>query len=156
MTDSSEEVKLRVLVEELANVVDWFHLGIYLDVPDSELMKIRCNYQDVDQRKTQALSVWLKMKKGSWSDIVRALIGIRMKTLAIHIATKYGEFMSSEYIKVYREGLCMLLLVHALIPCLAVYTAIVSLIFGTVIPTSFTLLSLVFLWIFPCKNNALV
>ena len=89
-----EKVTLRGLVEELVNVVDWFHLGIYLDVPHSELMKIRYDYPDVDQRKTQALSVWLKMKEGSWSEIVRALISIKMKPLATHIAMKYGEFTS--------------------------------------------------------------
>ena len=90
------KVTLRGLVEELANVVDWFHLGIYLDVPHSELMKIRYDYPDVEQRKTQALSVWLKMKEGSWSEIVRALIGIKMKPLVTHIAMKYGEFTSTD------------------------------------------------------------
>ena len=66
----------------------------------------------------------------------------------------------------------MLLLLHALIPCLAayilpsspvLYTALVSLLFGTVIPTSFnilmemfySLLSLVFHCILACKYNAL-
>lgn len=94
-----EEVTLRSLVEELATVVNWFHLGLYLNVPHSELMKIRYDYPDVDQRKTQVLSVWMKIKKGSWSDIVNALIGIRMKTLAMHIATKYGELMSINPLK---------------------------------------------------------
>ena len=92
-----EQVTLRGLVEELANVVDWFHFGIYLDVPHSELMKIRYDYPDVDQRKTQALSVWLKMKEGSWSEIVRALISIKMKPLATHIAMKYGEFTFTDF-----------------------------------------------------------
>ena len=85
---------LRGLVEELASVVDWFHLGVYLDVPHSELMKIKYDYPNVDQRKTQALSVWMNMKEVSWSDIVRALVGIRRKALAEHIAAKYGTCMS--------------------------------------------------------------
>ena len=56
-------------------------------------------------------------------------------------------------------GLRMLLLLHALIPCLAAYmlphplsgcihTALVSLLFGTVIPTSFNILMEMFL--LPC------
>lgn len=104
-----EEITLRRLVEELANVVNWFHLGLYLDVPHSELMKIRYDYPDVEQRKTQALSVWMKIKKGgTWLDIVKALIGIRMKTLAMDIATKYSEFMSLD-----ADRLCM----YSCIPC---------------------------------------
>ena len=70
-------------------------------------------------------------------------------------------------------GLCMLLLLHALIPCLAayilpsssvllhisttlipcIYTALVSLLFGTVIPTSFNILMEMFL--LPCYDNTL-
>ena len=85
------KVTLAALVEELVEVVDWFHLGLYLEVPEHELKEIRCDYPDVKQRKTQALSVWMKMKEASWSQIVRALVAIRMKTLARHIATKYGK-----------------------------------------------------------------
>ena len=73
-----------------------------------------------------------------------------------------------------REGLRMLLLLHALIPCLAayilpsspvlcIYTALVSLLFGTLIPTSFNILMKMFLLpcftgfccILACKYNAL-
>ena len=86
-----KKVTLPALVEELVEVVDWFHLGLYLEVPEHELKMIRYDYPDVKQRKTQALSVWMKMKEASWSQIVRALVGIRMKTLARHIATIYGK-----------------------------------------------------------------
>ena len=86
-----KKVTLPVLVEELVEVVDWFHLGLYLEVPEHELKMIRYDYPDVKQRKTQVLSVWMKMKEESWSQIVRALVGIRRKTLARHIATKYGK-----------------------------------------------------------------
>ena len=46
-------------------------------------------------------------------------------------------------------GLCMLLLLYALIPCLAAYilpSALVSLLFSTVIPTSFNILVEMFLF----------
>ena len=44
----------------------------------------------------------------------------------------------------------MLLLLHALIPCVAAYnyTALVSLLFGTVIPTSFNILMEMFLHLY--------
>ena len=91
ITAPVKKMTLPVLVEELVEVVDWFHLGLYLEIPEHELKVIRCDYPDVKQRKTQALSVWMKMKDASWSQIVRALVAIRMKSLARHIATKYGK-----------------------------------------------------------------
>ena len=62
-----------------------------------------------------------------------------------------------------RFGLRILLLLHALNPCIVAYTAIVSLLFGTVIPTSFNifmemcyiLVSLIFRCILACKCNTL-
>ena len=48
-------VTLKSLVSELHEVVDWFHLGVHLDVPDSELMKIKRSYLEVDDCKTQVL-----------------------------------------------------------------------------------------------------
>ena len=52
----------------------------------------------------------------------------------------------------------MLVLLHALIPCLAAYIALVSLLFGTVIPTSFNILMFLlpgFCCILAYKYNAL-
>ena len=74
-------------------VVDWFHLGLYLEVPEHELQKISLahTYRGVKRCKTEALIVWMEMKEASWSQIVRALVDIRMMTLARHIATKYGK-----------------------------------------------------------------
>ena len=80
--------------------MDWFTFGVHLGVPHSELMKIRADYPDVDHRKVQTLSVYLKTNIERWYDIVRALIGIREIRLAEHIATKYGELMSTHFCKI--------------------------------------------------------
>ena len=81
---------LQQAVEELDSVVDWFHFGIYLGVPTSVLNNIRADHQNANMCKTQVLMEWMKMQEGSWSHIVQALIGIKMKTLAMEIAEKYG------------------------------------------------------------------
>lgn len=79
------------LVSELTEVVDWFHLGIYLEIPHSELLKISADYDTVNSCKTQALIKWIDLKEPSWESVVRALVGIKMKDLADHIANKYGK-----------------------------------------------------------------
>ena len=81
---------LERIVEELESVVDWFHFGLYLRVPDYALNRIGADYKDTNRCKTQVLMEWMNMQKGSWSHIVQALIGIKMKTLATEIAEKYG------------------------------------------------------------------
>ena len=71
--------------------MDWFHFGLCLRVPDYVLSKIRADYQDAERCKTEMLMEWMRMQEGSWSHIVQALVGIRMKTLAMQIAEKYGR-----------------------------------------------------------------
>ena len=92
--ESEKEVTLPLLLEELDSVVDWFHFGLILGIPDHELTMIKIDNPNVSLCKTQMLRMWMRMKKGSWSDIVRALVHIRMNTLAHKIAEKYGMFTS--------------------------------------------------------------
>ena len=81
---------LQQAVEELDSVVDWFHFGLHLRVPTTVLNRIRADHQNADMCKTQVLMEWMKMQEGSWLHIVQALIGIKMKALAMEIAGKYG------------------------------------------------------------------
>ena len=80
------------LVEELKQVVDWFHLGLYLEVPEHELKIIDRNYpQDTKRCRTEMLSWWMNntlWKK--WATIVQALEKTGSKVLACNIALKYG------------------------------------------------------------------
>ena len=83
---------LKNLVSELHDVVNWFGLGLQLDVPDTELMKIRYNYRgEVDRCKTEVFICWMKQVKPTWSAVVRALVGIKMSSMAHKIAIKYGD-----------------------------------------------------------------
>ena len=76
-------------------MVDWFHLGLYLGVPDNELLSIE-QYRrgHVQQCRTDMLSWWLQRgAQPTWTRVVRALERIEMEPLARKIATKYGLFM---------------------------------------------------------------
>ena len=92
---SSDRLTLLELVSELTTVVDWFHLGLYLGVPDNELLSIE-QYRrgHVQQCRTDMLSWWLQHgAQPTWTRVVRALEGIEMEPLARKIATIYGLFM---------------------------------------------------------------
>ena len=90
---TSAAVTIKDLVSELHDVVSWFQLGIYLDISPSELMKIRADHREkTDDCKTEMLVTWLRQStQVSWSAVVRALVGIRMRALAHKVAVKYGE-----------------------------------------------------------------
>jgi len=66
-------------------------LGVNLEIPDYELMKIKYDCRDTDECKMHMLMRRMKLKKLTWSDIVTALVGIKMGSLAQKIALKFGE-----------------------------------------------------------------
>ena len=89
---SLAQVTIKDLVNELHDVVRWFQLGIYLDISPPELMKIRADHRETEPCKTEMLVTWLRQtREASWSTVVRALVGMRMGTLAQKVALKYGE-----------------------------------------------------------------
>lgn len=91
-------VTLKVLVSELHEVVSWFGLGLQLGVSDTELLKLRHKYaicREVDECKTEVFISWMKQMKPTWSAVVRALVGIKMFSLAHKIAIKYGKLSST-------------------------------------------------------------
>ena len=74
-------------------MADWFHLGLYLGVPDNELLSIeQYRHGHVQQCRTDMLTWWLQRgAQPTWTRVVRALEGIKMEPLATKIATKYGQ-----------------------------------------------------------------
>ena len=84
-------VELRDLLNELKDVDDWFHFGIYLKVPVPQLRQIQRNYQTVTDRLINVLDEWRNQVVPTWAGVVQALVGMGRKTLATRIGTKYGE-----------------------------------------------------------------
>ena len=84
------------LVEELHEVVGWFHLGLCLKVPDYRLQAIRQDHpQDTEMCRATMLSWWWNNSEDrKWAAIVRALTKTGHQVLARKIALKYG--MSQE------------------------------------------------------------
>ena len=60
-------------------------------VPDADLRKIECDYQQTDDRMLHMISKWLRIdEQPSWLKVVRALVAINECHVARNIAEKYG------------------------------------------------------------------
>ena len=83
---------LRQLVYELNEVVDWYHLGLHLEIPDVELQIIAKDHpQDTKMCRTKMLSWWMNnVEERKWATIVHALVRTGSRFLASKIALKYG------------------------------------------------------------------
>ena len=93
---TSAPVTIKDLINELHDVINWFQLGIYLDISLSDLVKIRADHREkMDDCKTEMLVTWVKQTTDpSWSTVVKALVGIKMRALARKVAVKYGKSIS--------------------------------------------------------------
>ena len=93
-TIPAEQAKLKDLQRELKGVVNWFQLGLELDIPDDELLIIR---QDnilfgVEKCLLEVLIHWGNHEKRTWTKVVGALVKIGRYVLAEGIANKYGKY----------------------------------------------------------------
>jgi len=85
---------LALLDQELYEVVEWFSLGLHLDVPPEELKHIEYEprLQNIQQRRIEMLTTRMKkLPKLSWSHTVTALMAVKRESLAQKIALKYGK-----------------------------------------------------------------
>ena len=80
---------LRVLLNELSTVSQWYCLGIFLGLHPSRLDEIDDAYKGKHCR-TQMLIEWQKRVTPTWSAVVKALVQIGQDCLASDLAAKYG------------------------------------------------------------------
>jgi len=88
----SGEVKLKDLVNELKDVVDWFTFGYYLGLGTAALQTVKRDRGDVDSCRREMLSVWMREYEPTWYKVVAALVEMKMYNLAVTIASKYSKF----------------------------------------------------------------
>lgn len=75
--------------------MDWFGLGLYLEIEEYELNIIKENTSSVQQRRRDMFSKWLKAGNNKWSDIVKALQSLHQLDLANKIANKHSKCCSN-------------------------------------------------------------
>lgn len=81
------------VIRELKEVSNkWFQLGVYLNIPESDLRKIGLDcHQDVDICMMDVIMAWKQRFIPTWKAIIDALAEIGMHTLAVKLARKYSE-----------------------------------------------------------------
>lgn len=78
-----EELKTldeKSLFEETSDVQDWYALGWFLGIPESELLGIENTISRNDMRREEVLKLWLEMKgrdKANWLTLGEAICKIR-------------------------------------------------------------------------------
>ena len=91
MFDCSGEVKLKDLVNELKDVIDWFTFGYYLGLGTGTLQTVRRDRGDVDSCRREMLSLWMREHEPTWYKVVAALVEMKLYNLAVKIASKYSK-----------------------------------------------------------------
>ena len=82
---------LKELSNVLDSVVNWYLLGVKLDLQDHELHTIERNYRgDSERCKHEMLSRWLRTAKlATWKAVTDALQQMGERTVALNIQAKY-------------------------------------------------------------------
>ena len=84
-------------LRELSNLqfVDWFSLGLELDVEEYELEVIEMNHPANTKRcKAEMFATWLKTDlDASWGKLAIAFAAIGKVDLAVDLCIEYGKFV---------------------------------------------------------------
>ena len=77
--------------DDTASVIEWYTLGLYLNLPSIELEIINTNYRfQCKEARREMLAVWLKTGSATWSCLIHALSKMGLRTLGKSIANRRG------------------------------------------------------------------
>ena len=83
---------LHQLLEDLNEIVEWYQIGIHLDIPKADLEGIKRESDEVKDCRSKMLSTWFQSNHNpTWATIITALATIGRRNLAYKMALKYGE-----------------------------------------------------------------
>ena len=80
----------------LADVVDWFSLGLFLRIPHPQLQRIKSDCPPTSGRSrrllSEVLAEWIQnhQEEAKWSNLVGALSAIGMRAVARKVEQEYG------------------------------------------------------------------
>lgn len=81
------------LLDELYQVVNWYSLGLQLQIPEYQLQTIRQdNPHNTEMCRTKMLRWWWdNAEEQRWTTLVQALVKSGSRVLASKIAVKHGK-----------------------------------------------------------------
>ena len=83
---------MRDMLIELEDVIiEWFKLGIFLEIPSSTLIVIRNSKKKVEECKISMLTEWSNFNTPTWEKLVTALVHTDLPAVAVKIATKHRK-----------------------------------------------------------------
>ena len=81
---------IKELTDALSDKVDWYELGITLDIPSGTLNVIKEDNDTAKRRLIAMLEKWLnKYPERGWSDVISALKSMERNDVADDVAGKY-------------------------------------------------------------------
>ena len=84
-----------MLLELKDAIVEWFRLGVYLNLTTETLKAIQAGGGTEESHQITMLIKWSEMEIPTWEKLITALMDIEQFTIAVNIATKYRKFMRS-------------------------------------------------------------
>ena len=84
-----ENLTVQQLESELKTVVNWFQLGIQLEIPPDILKAIRSDRRDTAECRLELFMKWKDRERPTWQKVVKALSNIGLNRLAKDISEKY-------------------------------------------------------------------
>ena len=92
-----DQPTVRCLLTELDQVVDWYSLGIHLEIKPTELEEIQRNFpRDCNRCKIEMLNFWLKScSQPTWEKVAQAALDAKEENVAKAIRQKHCKFASS-------------------------------------------------------------
>ena len=80
------------VISAISSVVDWFTLGIFLEVNYEQLKTIESNYHgNLNRCRQEMLNIWIRSGNATWSTLVNVLYSddVKEKAVAEEIEKKY-------------------------------------------------------------------
>ena len=92
-----DQPTVRCLLTELDQVVDWFSLGIHLEIKPAELTEIHQNFpRDCNRCKIEMLRIWLRScTHPTWDKVAQAASDAKEENVAKAIRQKHCDTASS-------------------------------------------------------------
>ena len=79
-------------MNELQEVNNWIPFGLNLGIGISRLEAIEKGHATIEECRTRLFIYWQKQVVPTWSTVVKALMTIGMRRLALKVAQKYGRY----------------------------------------------------------------